>query len=152
MGGLRRACQEDYLDYPQDFKMSFVVAHGTSRVEGIMGTKTTFNQNKYIKFLKTLLLKIKQSWDYDQQQIVVIADNWRFHRTEHVRSLFLNERVTWLFIPPYWPEINPRIKLINFIKGYVKSQISMYLSNVYSYMLAFNIFAVSKTWRNREER
>ena len=113
------------LRLPTGFKMSFVVAHGTSRVEGIMGTKTTFNQNKYIKFLKTLLLKIKQSRDYDQQQIVVIADNWRFHRTEHVRSLFLNERVTWLFIPPYWPEINPWEKLINFIKGYVKSQVNM---------------------------
>ena len=91
----------------------------------IMGTKTTFNQNKYIKFLKTLLLKIKQSRDNDQQKIVVIADNWRFHRTEHMRSLLLNERVVWLFIPPYWPEINPWEKLINFIKGYVKSQVNI---------------------------
>ena len=62
--------------------MSFV-AHGTSLVEGIMGTNIIFNQNKYIKFLKALLLKIKKSRDYDQQQIVVIADNWKFLCTEH---------------------------------------------------------------------
>ena len=74
MGGLRRDPGR-LLRLPTEFKMSFVVAHGTNRVEGIMGTKTTFNQNKYIKILKTLLLKIKQSLDYDQQQIVVIADN-----------------------------------------------------------------------------
>ena len=135
------------LRLPIGFKMSFVVTHGTSRVEGIMGTKTTFNQNKYIKFLKTLLLKIKQSREYDQQQIVVITDNWSFHRREHVRSLFLNERMTYLFILPYRPENKSLRKLINFIKRYFKNQVSMVLSNLYLYMLAFSFLCSFKNMK-----
>ena len=31
---------------PLDFRMSFVVSHSANEVEGVMGTKTTFNQAK----------------------------------------------------------------------------------------------------------
>ena len=109
---------------PPDFKMSFVVAHSQERVEGIMGTSSTFNQSKYIKFLKKLVVEIRQRPSVDQRKIVIVADNCRFHRTKRAQSFFKRERIMWLFIPPYSPEINPCEKMINMIKGYVKSQVS----------------------------
>ena len=110
---------------PTGFKMSFVVAHSISRVEGIMGTKTTFNQDKYTKFLNRLTIKVKRSQDDNTNKIVVVADNWRFHKTEKVKKFFEKERMMWLFIPPYSPEINPCEKLINFVKNCIKGQVSL---------------------------
>ena len=42
---------------PNNFKMSFVVAHSKWRMKGILGTKNTFNQYKFIKFFRHLLTK-----------------------------------------------------------------------------------------------
>ena len=109
---------------PPDFKMSFVVAHSQERVEGSMGTSSTFNQSKYIKFLKKLVVEIRQRPSVDQRKIVIIADNCRFYRTKRAQLFFKRERIMWLFIPLYSPEINPCEKMINIIKGYIKSQVS----------------------------
>ena len=109
---------------PIDFKMSFVVAHSHEKIEGIMGTSGIFNQIKYTYFLERLMHDIKQRQNVDQRKIIVVADNWRFHRTNKVLSFFKKEKIKWLFIPPYNPEINPCEKSINMIKEYVKSQAS----------------------------
>ena len=109
---------------PNDFKMSFVVAHSRWRVEGILGTKTTFNQYKFIKFFRHLLTKIKREGTIDHRKLVIVADNCRFHKTENVRQLIKSEQIMWMFIPPYCPEINPCEKLINYIKVCVKTFVS----------------------------
>ena len=109
---------------PIDFKMSFVVAHSQEKIEGIMEISGTFNQIKYTNFLERLVHDIKQRQKVDQRKIIVVADNWMFHRTNKVLSFFKKEKIKWLFIPPYIPEINPCEKLINMIKEYVKSQAS----------------------------
>ena len=44
---------------PTNFKMSFEVAHSQDKIEGIIKTKTTFDQNKYLKFLKSLCRKLE---------------------------------------------------------------------------------------------
>ena len=44
---------------PTEFRMSFIVAHSSIKVEEIVGTKTTFNQKKYFIFLKSLIHKLK---------------------------------------------------------------------------------------------
>ena len=48
--------------------MSFVVGHREIEVEGIFGTITTFNQAKYMKFLKELVLNAKERQGVDQRK------------------------------------------------------------------------------------
>ena len=48
----KRGMPERLLKKPTNFKMSVVVANSLNRVEGIMGTKTTFNQIKYTIFFE----------------------------------------------------------------------------------------------------
>ena len=48
-----------------EFKMSFVVVHSQAWVEGIMGTKSSFNQEKYSMFLKELIAKLKTDDNLD---------------------------------------------------------------------------------------
>ena len=112
------------LKRPTNFRMSFVVAHSQEQIEGIMGTKTTFNQEKYLKFLKRLVLKTKNMQSINHSKIVIVADNCRFHRTTKVRKYFEREKLVSLFIPPYSPEINPCEKLINWVKMYVKDHVN----------------------------
>ena len=112
------------LRWPNEFKMSFVVAHSPQRVEGILGTKTTFNKVKYIKILKLLLQQVKREQCPKHTKVVLVADNCKFHRTEKVRQFLMREEIVCMFIPPYFPEINSWEKLINYIKTYIKKWIS----------------------------
>ena len=112
------------LKGPVDFKMSFVIAHSQTQIEGIMGTKTTFTQIKYLKFLKKLVEKVKSKQNVPSCKIVIVADNYRFHRASKVREYFIEEEIVCLFIPPYSPEINPCEKLINLVKMYVKDNVN----------------------------
>ena len=107
-----------------DFKMSFIVAHSQHGLEGLIGTKTTFNQEKYINFLQKLVSHIKTKEDIYPAKIILVADNWRFHRTELIRKFIKKEKIKWLFILPYSPEINSCEKLINFIKSNVKKEVN----------------------------
>ena len=111
------------ISRPTEFRASFIVAHSAERVEGIMGTLSTFNQTKYLVFLKQLLMKLENSRLQSMDKIVIVADNCRFHRTVAVKQFFMKKEVPWNFIPPYSPEINPWEKLINFIQMYIKEQI-----------------------------
>ena len=120
---------------PWDFRMSFIVAHSYEDVEGIMGTKTTFNQEKYLKFIKQLVVRTKSKYKIDSDRIVIVADNCKFHRTQKVEDYFKDQKLKWLFIPAYSPEINPCEKLINFIKSFVKKQVSTQRYGTNEYMI-----------------
>ena len=109
---------------PWDFRISFIVAHSAEGVEGIMGTKTTFNQEKYLKFIKQLVTRTKNKFEIDSDRIIIVADNCKFHRTQKVKNYFKDQKLMWLFIPAYSPEINPCEKLKNFIKSFVKNQVN----------------------------
>ena len=123
-----------------DFKMSFIVAHSQQGVEGIMGTSSTFNQTKYINFLKKLVIEVKNRQRIDNRKIAIVADNCRFHRTKRAQLFFKKEGIMWLFIPPYCPEINPCEKLINMIKEYVKKQVSQ--QRYYYYYHKFRVITL----------
>ena len=106
-----------------DFKMSFIIAHSQVKVEGIIGTKSTFNQAKYKHFLSELVLNLKLNERLDWSKVFIVADNWVFHRTDLIRQFFTQAKLRWLFIPPYSPELNAWEKLINFIKSKVKMMV-----------------------------
>ena len=98
--------------------MSFVITHSQTRIEGIMGTKTTFNQHKYNFFLKEVINRLKREVQYQSlERVVIVADNWVFHRTKLIKSYITKEKLRWFFTPPYSPEINAWEKLINLIKS-----------------------------------
>ena len=107
----------------QQFRMSFVVAHSSTKVEGIMGTKMNMNTVKYLCFLKSLFEKLKTVNNIDLHRVVLVVDNWRFHRSKDVRQELERQGVLWLFIPSYSPEINAWEKIINYIKSLVKRQV-----------------------------
>ena len=73
--------------------MSFIVAHSYEDVEGIMGTKTTFNQEKYLKFIKQLVVRTKSKYKIDSDRIVIVADNCKFHRTQKVEDYFKDQKL-----------------------------------------------------------
>ena len=106
----------------QQFRMSFVVAHSSKRVEEIMGTITNMNTKKYWLFLRSLFKKLRTIDNIDLSRVVLVADNWRFHRSEEERQEFKRQDDFWLFIPPYSSEINTWEKIINYIKSLVKKQ------------------------------
>ena len=100
---------------PTEFRMSFIVAHSQTRVEGIVRTKTTFNQEKYIIFLKSLTHKLKSDPEVRNKRLIIIADNWIFHRAKNIERFLKQEQIICLFIPPYCPEANDCEKLINYV-------------------------------------
>ena len=124
-GWAKRGMPGRLMKRPTSFNMSFVVAHSQERVEGLMGTVSTFNQSKYAYFLKKLVMKLKYSHDVDYKKIAIVADNCRFHRTNIIKEFLKKWDILWIFIPLYSPEINPCEKLINMIKAHIKSQIGM---------------------------
>ena len=107
----------------QQFRMSFVVAHSSTRVEGIMGTTTNMNTKKYLQFLRSLLEKLRTIDNIDLSRVVLVVDNCRFHRSKDVRQELKRQGILWLFIPPYSPEINAWEKIINYIKSLVKKRV-----------------------------
>ena len=58
-----------------DFKMSLIVAHSPTKIEGIVDTNTTINQTKYAHFLKMLVLKLKDDPEIESRRLVIAADN-----------------------------------------------------------------------------
>ena len=105
-----------------EFKMSFVIAHSHTKVEGIMGTKTTFNQHKYKFILKEVINRLKREVQYQSlERVVIVANNWVFHRAKLIKSYITKEKLRWFFIPPYSPEINAWEKLINLLKSRVNA-------------------------------
>ena len=112
------------LAKPSSFRMSLVVAYSQLGVEGIMGTQSTFNQMKYVRFLKNLFDKLKRDDNYHPSKVAIIWDNCRFHRTAKVKSFINKNKLKWIFIPPYSLEINSWEKLINMIKRVIKSRFS----------------------------
>ena len=113
------------LSKPTEFRMNFIVAHSSIKVEGIIGTKTTFNQKKYFIFLKSLIHKLKNDPEVRNKKIIVIADNCILHRTKIIERIFKQEQIKCLFIPPYWPEANACKKLINYVKVHIKGNIRL---------------------------
>ena len=87
-----------------------------------MGTTTNMNTKKYWLFLRSLFKKLRTIDNIDLSRAVLVADNWRFHRSEEVRQEFKRQGALWLLIPPYSPEINAWEKIINYIKSLVKKQ------------------------------
>ena len=124
-GWTQRGAPGRLIKRPTDFRMSFVVTHSQERVEGLMGTKSTFNQIKYVDFIKKLVMKSRNLQNTNHRRITIVADNCRFHRTKMIKEFFTKENIIWIFIPPYSPEINPCEKLINMIKTHIKTQIDM---------------------------
>ena len=124
-GWTKRGTIDRLVENKLEFKISFAVAHSRGRMEDIMGTQTTFNQLKYLRYLKTLIKRIMSDINVDPNRLIIVADNWRFHKTGLIRKFFETRKLTWIFIPTYSPELNPWEKLINYIKQYIKSQMSM---------------------------
>ena len=106
-----------------DFKMSFIFAHSQVKVEGIIGTKSTFNQEKYKHFFSELVSNLKLNERLDWSKVFIVADNWVFHRTDLIKQFFTQAKLRRHFIPPYSPELNTWEKLINFIKSKVKMMV-----------------------------
>ena len=102
-GWARKGMPGRRLKKSTDLKMSFVVGHSEMGVEGIIGTKTTFNQAKYMKFLKELVLKAKEGQGVDQRKIVIVADNCMFHRMKQIQKFFKEKRISCAYSFPVQP-------------------------------------------------
>ena len=91
------------------FKGSFsaifsIMADGRTYTEVVEGTLT---REKFIAYMDRLLKYLKRITDVNKSKIGIILDNCSVHRFKIVINHFVNNEITQILLPPYWPEFAP---------------------------------------------
>lgn len=68
----------------------------------------------YEAYIKKFLLPFLKRGD------IVIADNLNVHKSENVKRLLESAGVSYIFLPPYSPDLNPIEKMWSKIKQYLR--------------------------------
>ena len=105
---------------PQAFRMSFIVGLSKTRWEGLVGFKGTKNSERFILFLKGVIMRNEQSDGSNNRRIWVIWDNWSIHKSEIVQKFIKNLGICMIWIVAYSPFLNPAENLIQGIKSKIK--------------------------------
>ena len=84
--------------------ISSIMADGRTYTEVVEGTLT---REKFIAYMDRLLKYLKRITDVDKSKIGIILDNCSVHRSKIVTNHFVNNEITQILLPPYWPEFAP---------------------------------------------
>ena len=84
--------------------ISSIMTDGRTYTEVVEGTLTG---EKFIAYKDRLLKYFKRITDVDKSKIGIILDNWSVHRSKIVTNNFVNNEITQILLPPYWPEFAP---------------------------------------------
>jgi len=72
-----------------------------------------YNSNLFISFIKN---KLAPYFSLNSNK-VLIMDNYRFHHTREVATLFGTCQIAFKFLPPYSPQLNPIEEFFSMIKS-----------------------------------
>ena len=78
------------------------------------------NSKKFIWFMKNLKIWLIDRLGYRASQIVVISDNWAFHRSKRTINYLKNSNLKILFLPPYTPQMAPVELFFSLLKRMLK--------------------------------
>ena len=84
--------------------ISSIATDGKAYTEVVEGTLTGA---KFIAYLDRLLKYLNKIADVDKSKIGIIMDNCSVHRSIIVSNHFVNNEITQILLPPYWPELAP---------------------------------------------
>ena len=87
--------------------MSFFVAFNADRFYGIMGTKGTDTDQKFIHFLRKVLKDRMKIIYMEMRRFFIILDNASTHKTREVSKFVSNSKIKVLTIFPHEPSLNP---------------------------------------------
>ena len=102
--GLRKTYQDECWLWNRNSKWALVV-HNQIWVEGIMGTKLTFNKTKYKNFLNKFILSLKLNKRLKWARLLLIADNC-VSPDECNQAVSIQNYFKISFNSQYSPEIN----------------------------------------------
>ena len=107
---------------PDPWTMSFVVAFSSVKIEGILASNISIKSFSFRKFVSDIW---KWRSEYEPESfdnIFLVLDNASFHVNEAAVKFYEEQRVKWITIPPYSPQLNPAEKLIAWIKVQICKQ------------------------------
>jgi len=76
--------------------------------------KTT--AERFAEYLKTKLLPTLSEAD------IIVMDNMRSHHAKVVKQLLDSSKVTYLYLPPYSPDLNPIEKMWSKLKAFLRKE------------------------------
>ena len=71
---------------------------------------------RFVEYLKTKLLPPLSEAD------IIAMDNMRSHHAKAVKQLLDSSKVTYLYLPPYSPDLNPIEKMWSKLKAFLRKE------------------------------
>ena len=71
---------------------------------------------RFAEYLKTKLLPTLSEAD------IIVMDNMRSHHAKAVKQLLDSSKVTYLYLPPYSPDLNPIEKMWSKLKAFLRKE------------------------------
>ena len=71
---------------------------------------------RFVEYLKTKLLPPLSEAD------IIAMDNMRSHHAKIVKQLMNSSKVTYLYLPPYSPDLNPIEKMWSKLKAFLRKE------------------------------
>ena len=71
---------------------------------------------RFVEYLKTKLLPPLSEAD------IIAMDNMRSHHAKAVKQLLDRSKVTYLYLPPYSPDLNPIEKMLSKLKAFLRKE------------------------------
>lgn len=73
-------------------------------------------EERFAEYLKTKLLPTLSEED------IIVMDNMRSHHAKAVKQLLDSSKVTYLYLPPYSPDLNPIEKMWSKLKAFLRKE------------------------------
>ena len=73
-------------------------------------------EERFAEYLKTKLLPTLSEED------IIVMDNMRSHHAKAVKQLLDSSKVTYLYLPPYSPDLNPIEKMWSKMNAFLRKQ------------------------------
>ena len=97
-----------------------IILHDETRKLLIEAWNKTHNAKeiaeRFVEYLKTKLLPPLSEAD------IIVMDNMRSHHAKAVKQLLDSSKVTYLYLPPYSPDLNPIEKMWSKLKAFLRKE------------------------------
>ena len=113
------ACWSIDLD---PWTMSFIVAFSSVKIEDILASNISIKSFSIRKFVSDMWRWRSEYEPESLDNTCLVLDNVSFHVNEAATKFYEEQRIKWIYIPPYSPLLNPTDKLKAWIKAKICKQ------------------------------